>query len=214
MNNLYMRHTYSYIHLRNAVGWIGILLPVVLVAGTNLLGSGPFIQRSISIYYYTVMGDVFVGSLCAVALFLFFYSGFKPLDNWIANICGVFALGVAWFPIDKDGIAGVISVIHLISAASFFLILAFFSIFLFTKSEDRHPMTRKRKKRNVLYVTCGAIMLLSMGFMLVYVILRNPQDDSTPFLFIAESVALAAFGISWLVKGETLLPHTDKEQPE
>ena len=52
----YTRHTYSYLALRKAVGWIGILLPFVLMLGVYLIFKGPFIHESISHYYYSKMG--------------------------------------------------------------------------------------------------------------------------------------------------------------
>jgi hypothetical protein len=59
----------SYLGLRKAVGIIGLALPFVLAFGKILLQS-PGIQDSISAYYYTDMGNVFVGSLCAIGVFL------------------------------------------------------------------------------------------------------------------------------------------------
>ena len=90
MYDPYAQHTYSYLALRKAVGWIGIVLPFVLMFGALLL-KDEVIQESISHFYHTKMGDVFVGALCAVALFLFFYSGHDKLDNWAGNMAGFFA---------------------------------------------------------------------------------------------------------------------------
>jgi len=70
--NKYSIHTYSYLSLRKAVGWIGMSLPFVLMLGVILIFNGNLIQESISHYYYTGMRNVFVGALCAVGLFLFF----------------------------------------------------------------------------------------------------------------------------------------------
>ncbi len=66
----------SYLTLRKAVGIIGCALPFVLVIGTAVLqGSG--IQASISGYYYTDMRNVFVGSLCAIGIFLMSCRGYS-----------------------------------------------------------------------------------------------------------------------------------------
>ncbi len=67
----YTDQTYTYLALRKAVGWIGILLPLVLILGMLLIFRGDAIQKTISQYYYTGMRDVFVGALCAIA-------GLKP----------------------------------------------------------------------------------------------------------------------------------------
>jgi len=72
LNEKYSRHTYSYLALRKAVGWIAILLPFTLMLGVFLIFKGEIIQESISHYYHTDMRNVFVGAICAIALFLFF----------------------------------------------------------------------------------------------------------------------------------------------
>src|SRR3989344_41314 len=87
----------SYLDLRKAIGVIGMALPFVLVFGKfSIQGGG--IQSSISSYYYTVMGDVFVGSLCAIAVFLGSYRGYTRTDSIAGNLACVFALGTALFP--------------------------------------------------------------------------------------------------------------------
>ena len=52
----------SYLNLRKAVGWLGILLPIVLAVGFAVFGAAfgrddPF-PDSISAYYYTIMDTV------------------------------------------------------------------------------------------------------------------------------------------------------------
>ena len=86
----YSRHTYSYLALRKAVGWIGILLPFALMLGVILIFKGEIIQESISHYYHTEMRNVLVGALCAVALFMFFYTGYDKWDDWAGNVAGFF----------------------------------------------------------------------------------------------------------------------------
>jgi hypothetical protein len=77
---------YSYLALRKAVGWIRILLPFVLMLGVSLIFKGDIKLQNISMYYYTGMLDVFVGALCAIGLFLFFYKGYDKWDDWAGNI--------------------------------------------------------------------------------------------------------------------------------
>ncbi len=200
----YKTHTYSYLALRRAVGWIGILLPFVLLLGNTLLFGGDPNQPSISLYYHTPMRDVLVGGLCAVALFLFFYSGYDRLDNTMANITGAFALLVAWFPASETGIAGVVNAIHFVAAALFLSCLAIFSLFLFTKGEV-NP-TPQKLRRNIVYIICGTVMATCLLALLVYFIVKGEGHTSTSFVFWAETVALVAFGISWLTKGGRVYP--------
>ncbi len=200
----------SYKDLRRAVGWLGILLPFVLIAG-SILGKYN-IQPSISHYYYTNMREIFEGILFAVALFLFSYKGFDNLDSNISNLAGIFCIGVALFQTDIiDGFPGqqpavylinfeMHSTIHLACAALFFLTLAFMSIFLFTKTKG--IKTPQKIIRNYIYVGCGIVMTASVACLGVYFLAKgNPLSH---IVIICETIALLAFGFSWLIKGETL----------
>lgn len=201
--DMYTLHTYSYLALRKAVGWTGIMLPVVLLLGNTLFFGGSFPEPSISLYYHTPMRDVLVGGLCAVALFLFFYAGHSRWDNYTGDLAAFFALIVAWFPASEPGVGGVINAIHFVAAALFFITLACFSLFLFTKRGD-NP-TPEKLKRNIVYIICGIVMIASMLLMLVYFIITG-HSGTSPVIFWAETIALSAFGVSWLTKGGTLYP--------
>ena len=113
----YSRHTHSYLALRKAVGFIGMLLPFVLMCAYLFFGED-ITQSSISHYYYTGMRNVFVGSLCAVALFMFFYTGYDWRDEWAGYFAGAFALGVAWAPTTEVGPSDLTGKIHFFCAAA------------------------------------------------------------------------------------------------
>jgi hypothetical protein len=196
--------TYSYLSLRNSLGWIGILLPFVLMLGMLLFFKGDIIRTTISQYYYSGMRDVLVGSLCSIALFLFFYKGYNRYENWSANIAGFFALGIAWFPTSAVEPLDTIGKIHLFCASMFFLILSAFSIFFFTRKVP-HP-TKRKLKRNIIYVICGLVMIACLLAIVIYVNFIRTENSDSHFVFWAETVALIAFGISWLTKGGTLYP--------
>jgi hypothetical protein len=196
--------TYSYLALRNAIGWIGILLPFVLMAGTFLLFGQKTIQKTISQYYYTGMRDVFVGSICAIALFLFFYKGYNKWEDRIATLAGLFAIGIAWFPTTQSGPLDLAGNIHLICASVFFIILAGISVFFFTRTAP-HPTIRKLK-RNKIYVLCGVVMMVCLVAIVIFFNFFLPGNPDSNFVFWAETIALIAFGASWLTKGGTLWP--------
>lgn len=197
---------YTYWTLRNAVGWIGMLLPFVLMLGVFFIFNENVIKDSISSYYYSGMRDVFVGALCGIALFMFFYYGYDEWDNWTANLAGIFALGVAWFPTTESGTSDLIGKIHFTFAALLFLTLAYFSLFLFTKSEKGVPPSREKSIRNKIYIICGITILVCVISIPIYTLFIQTGNSVSPFVFWAETVALIAFGISWLTKGETLFP--------
>jgi len=201
---LYSNHMYSYIHLRRAVGWIGILLPFVLVIGAYILVKEEAFQQSISHYYHSSMRDVFVGSLCAIALFMFFYSGYDKWDNLAGNIAGFAAIGIALFPTTESGTVDLVGKAHYFFAIVFFLTLSVFSLWLFRKGKKPEEQTPEKKKRNLVYLICGIIMVASLVAIPVYQnLFANGKENM--FVFIGETIALLAFGFSWLVKGEAIL---------
>jgi hypothetical protein len=87
----------NYLYLRKTVGWVGTLLPVILIAG-NAIFFTTVLPDSMSSYYYTHMRNIFVGSLCALGVFLVAYAGYDEWDRWITNIAGFGAIGVAFCP--------------------------------------------------------------------------------------------------------------------
>ncbi|MCU0458095.1 MAG: hypothetical protein MUE37_03270 [Bacteroidales bacterium] len=199
---------HSYLSLRKAVGWIGILLPFVLVLGNIFIFREREVLTNMSVYYHTGMRDIFVGSICAIALFLFFYRGYDRWDDLSADIAGVFALGVAFFPTVEDGPWDWAAWIHFISAACFLVILAIISLFLFTRGEE-HPTGMKRK-RNIVYRVCGIVMLASLASIEIFFLFFDGINSDSRYVLIAETVTLMAFGISWLTKGGTLYPDKPK----
>lgn len=108
------------------------------------------------------------------------------------------------FPASETGIAGVVNAIHFVAAALFLSCLAIFSLFLFTKGEV-NP-TPQKLRRNIVYIICGTVMATCLLALLVYFIVKGEGHTSTSFVFWAETVALVAFGISWLTKGGRVYP--------
>jgi hypothetical protein len=199
----------SYLDLRKAIGIIGTALPFVLAIGKVLLGS-PGIQSSVSAYYYTAMRDVFVGSLCAIAVFLFSYKGYDRRDDWAGNIAGLAALGVALFPTTPSNPtpqAQLLGTLHLISAAVFFLTLAYFSLVLFKKTSPQQPMTIRKVWRNRIYTVCGSVILIALALSAIIGIVPALAAALERFdpIFWLEAAAIVAFGISWVTKGEAIL---------
>ncbi len=206
----------NYLTLRKAVGILGIGLPIILAIGSVVLSSCSRIENSISDYYYTVMGHFLVGTLSAVAMFLFSYKGYDKADNRAANLAALFALGVAFFPTacaDHNPFCNVlttnssdtINAVHNVLAVLFFSTLAYFSYFLFTKSSEN--ITEQKLKRNTIYRICAWIMVFSIvSIALVHNIrwLQLKLEEYKP-IFVLETIALWAFGVSWLVKGKFIL---------
>ena len=192
----------SHLTLRRVLGMLGIALPVLLaVWGFALSGWSLELQDSISDYYNLRTRDAFVGILFVIAWFLFAYRGYELKDDIAGYLACVFALGVALFPNSGKNWE---PIVHFSCAAGLFLVLSFFSIFLFTKS--RGYMTPQKRLRNKVYMTCGVIMLVCMALIGWYKLYFEDTfiSDYHPVFWI-ESLMIWAFGISWFVKGETLL---------
>jgi len=206
----------SYLSLRIVVGILSIILPIVMLIGSNLFFKCNSVQESISAYYHTAMRDIFVGIISAISVFLFTYKGYERKDDIVGNFASVFAIGVAFFPSSYFGIKtscipqhidnGIFDILHLISAALLFLMLAYFSFFLFTKSSP-NP-TSQKLKRNVIYRVCGILILICIVLLAIYFLYlrdRFPSLISLNPIFWLETVALWSFGVSWLTKGEMIL---------
>jgi hypothetical protein len=210
----------SYYTMRRAVGLIALTLPLALASGSilaSLLGPDhalphPVLQRTVSDYYYTPMRDYYVGALCAIAAFLASSRGYDRLDEVTGYLAGAFAFGVAFFPsfnprstrfsrLDIE-----FGYIHTVFAGLMFLMLGYICLFLFRKSSPEKPFTRRKQNRNRIYGLCGLTMLVCM-FLMVSLTLRAVFERRHPshWLFWCETLALAAFGVAWLTKGEGIL---------
>ena len=213
----------SHLTLRKLLGWMGISLPFLLVALNWIFGGRGF-ETSISAYYHVdFVGAVFVGFLFAIGLFLLAYEGYpllttdKPYelsDNIIANFAGFFALVVAFFPTlptNPSELDRIFGIVHFVTAGLFLLALAYFAFFLFTKTYPAgatppipYEIRRKKAQRNLVYRISGIVILLCVVLLIVNFVSGNPVLGINP-VFWLEAIALVAFGIAWLVKGEALI---------
>ena len=196
----------SYMGLRRAVGIIGFALPVALLIGKPLLDGGGM-QGSISAYYYTGMRNYLVGTLCALAVFLFSYR-YAPRDNFLSTLACVFALGVAFLPTTPRGQDTTwIGRVHLFSAISFFLTLAIMAYFVFTRPPlPKEQLEPRKRARNRIYRACSVTIVVCLLLApLLDLILSDPVRDQVRPLFWLESIAIWAFSTSWLIKGGFLL---------
>ncbi|MEU4247718.1 DUF998 domain-containing protein [Amycolatopsis sp. NPDC026612] len=194
---------HSYLFLRRAIGLIGLALPVVLVLGKQLVDGGDLIG-SLSGYYYTDLRDVLVGAMCAVGVFLLAYYGHDRIDNLASSIAGLGAIGLALLPTTPDhdvtGWDRTSGVLHWVFAAVFFLSLAYFCLRLFPHDGEQPPGT------GVVYRACGVVILACLVLIAVTKAL-GLLPSLLPALWL-EAVAVEAFGVAWLVKGQTLEPRS------
>lgn len=197
----------SYMTLRRFVGLIGILLPFALVTIHVLLVRRAVLLGSMSGYYYTDVRGILVGSLCAIGVFLFAYRGYGHWDDWLTNAAGVCAIGVALFPtapVNPSPRARDISYVHFSCAGLLFALLAVIALFLFTQT-DQEERSPEKKKRDLVYRVCGSVIAACLVLVPIEsLVIGAPIQRFRP-LFWLEAVAVVAFGIAWLVKGQALL---------
>jgi hypothetical protein len=188
----------SYLTLRRAVGILGISLPIILFTW-GVLAKRVWLD-TISAYYSLRARDALVGCLCTIGCFLFTYHGHDDHDNVVTHAAGTCAVLVALVPSVHPGIE---NTLHLVFAATLFVLLAYISYFRFTR-QDSEP-TEAKLIRNRVYRRCAVAMIVCVG--LVPVVELTPLTTRlAPVrpVFLLETMALWAFGLSWLVKGGTL----------
>jgi hypothetical protein len=209
----------SYLALRKAVGYVALCLPFVLTITWWFVHDNQTLQTSISAYYYTGMRNLFVGSLCAISMFMLCCRGYDRHDEIAGLFSSVCALGVAFCPTTpacpKTKFQYEIGTVHYTFAALLFLTLTYFCLVLFKQTADPATMTREKRKRNLVYTLCGCTILTSILLIVILKIVLHREylvrQIGTVLCF--ETTSLIAFGIAWLVKGETFLRDVNPQAP-
>ncbi|MCW3842714.1 hypothetical protein ONA70_21680 [Micromonospora yasonensis] len=195
-------------HLRLGIGSVGIALPIVLVVGHLIVARRFTLLDSLSGYYHTEMRDVFVGSLCAVGVFLIAYRYRRP-DDALGTVAGVLAIVVALFPTTVGAPAGTTShsdrtvgVVHQAAAGALFLLLAVFCLFLFTRP-DRAGLPPSPSALR-FYRGCGALILVAIAVALASTQLSADLRHTLKPVLWCETIAVFAFGAAWVAKSDAL----------
>ena len=89
----------SFLALRNLIGISGMLLPIVLTLFTPKGEQDKVMEHSISEYYYTKNGDLFVVLLSVIGVFLLTYKGYDRFwERTLTLVAGFCGIGIAFFP--------------------------------------------------------------------------------------------------------------------
>jgi hypothetical protein len=209
--------------LRKLIGVLGMLLPILLWLYLFIANDLTTPLESISHYHFTRAGTIFTIIVSLLAIFLIVYKGKEPIDFYLSLTAGTFALFALLFPtsnlcekcndilskycvtiLDKSNSR---ELFHYISAGIFLLCLAAMSLFLFTKSNK--PVAKRgdnKITRNRIYRVCGIIMIISLLFIFSgekLMLIPSSIYLKNHLTFWMETLAIEAFGFSWLVKGET-----------
>ena len=199
---------------RRLIGVLGFFLPILLYFVAALRPTAPLPRwtplDSVSAYYYTGAVAILVGVLFALSLFLFSYPGYEKAiaDRVVGCVGGAAALGVALFPTTApEGLSpppwwnSTLRTVHYVSAVVLFLSFILFAVWLFRKSNVPKGQKRPPEKRwrDRVCLTCGLLMIASVLWAASSLITHAP-------IVIPEAIAIFAFAISWLVKGEAYQP--------
>lgn len=191
--------------LRCVIGILGMLLPIIVAVLSLVYGYG-FPDSVSATYFIPTCITPFMIILGASGILLCVYRGYDIVDNILNTLAGIGAWLVCLFPCaateaDKVGTfqidKWISDDIHMIAALGFFGILAFNSLFQFTKGE-KYP-TEKKKKRNIIYIVCGVGMLLSFSLIAIDKLWTIPH-----VIWVVETIALFFFGLSWLTKANCI----------
>jgi hypothetical protein len=195
---------------RLLIGFLGLFLPGVLyliAGGRPTAGLSRWaLLDSVSAYYYTGAVATFVGVLFALSLFLFSYRGYEGVvaDRVVGRVAGLAALCIPLFPTDAPTPLSpppwwthATSVVHFISAVVLFGCFILFSVWLFRRSNvpDRANRPLEKRVRDHVCLACGLVMIGAVAWATVAVFEDAP-------IFWPETIALEAFAISWLAKGD------------
>ncbi|SDD48656.1 hypothetical protein SAMN05421538_101708 [Paracoccus isoporae] len=223
----------SFLAVRRAIGYLGFFLPIALILYGLFSADG--ILSSISAYYFSPMRDVLVGTLCAQAVFLWSYEGYRPssaaiiTDRNVARAAAFGALGVAFLPMaeadayDVPQSAPVIvdrpvectlaqcvvgeDVSALLHSLSAGLFFGALAVFCLVLFVRGSRRTAENRARHRIYRICGWLILASISAIGILKIAGIAEELAAlrPVLWL-EVVACFAFATSWVVKGRTLRP--------
>lgn len=205
----------SYYRVRQALGYLGLSLPFLLMLSSLLANTR--LEPSLSDFFHTVSRDVFVGVLFAIGTFLVIYEGYERepgesfTDNWLATVAGIAVFGVALFPNESPSgqVAAVTQqlvgvkvspLFHYSSCFIFFYCMGHFCMFRFSKTRD---LARRR-----FYLICGWVIVVCCAALAVASVWKKMGPPvMTEFVinyqvvFWIEAVGIWAFSLAWLVKG-------------
>ncbi|MCA6119454.1 hypothetical protein J6524_31955 [Bradyrhizobium sp. WSM 1738] len=212
----------NYRKLRTRMGVITLAFPVVVIAMGLFWGIG--IQPTLSDYYFAdepkgARVDLFpvrlwfCGILFAVGVFLVKYRGFsKNEDRWL-SLAGIFALGVAIFPMtSKDGRTdwklfeylgmpwlSVHGVSAVLAFACIAVVILWYSDSTLSQLKESNPKDHKRFK--TAYFLIGLYMVLAIGTSVLLHYLNAKQGS---YILFAEWSGIWAFAAYWFVKNREL----------
>ena len=245
-----MMYIRSYLLIRTTVGAIGLLSPFVLALGdwffvAHAIGAkglpsvpqdtGPWqllhLRGSISAYYHTDVGDLFVAGLASIGLLLILYLAgqWRRWDCPLSTVAGVALLGVVFFPTTRPGkVIPVKDVVPQIACGQqptptdcapmqtwlgeavtagihfscAFVFIALLAALSFIFARRMATYEPANPFRHV-QTACGWLIIAALAWVAIGHFANIKIFGLTP-LYVAEVISVWAFATSWLLKGLSL----------
>src|SRR6516165_987139 len=196
------------LRLRQGMGLLAVLFPIVLMAWGLLVGIN--IQPSMSHYYFASpsifpLRASFVGGLFAIRCFLILYQGFSKRENFLLTLLGICALLVAIFHMtpDKCEVCGGPALPWWPKAHAVFAVLVFAAmawIVLLCSRETFGALDENARKRYGLVYALIAVAMLLWPLIVLLIELFWPWGEFQWKILAIEVVGVVLFGIYWLIK--------------
>lgn len=203
----------SFLIQRRGMAILAVLLPVFFLVSSFALQRTKF-QTSMSAYYWTLSleRNVFVGTLCAVGVFLLLYKGYTLLEDRLLDLAGVCAVGVALCPMSEAGDCNA----HALSLHGAFATVFFGCIFASCLTMSKRSLGNLadpalRAKFHKAYRLIHTIMIGSVAVAVLSRLLPAALQNSlceARALFWFEAVGVWCFGAYWYLKTRELDPTT------
>jgi hypothetical protein len=167
----------------------------------------------VSVYYYSGMREVFVGTLAATGVFFIAYKVWeRNLENLLSWAAGVSACLIALFPTwpppddvhrtPLQKLAGVTAVswLHYVASGTFLVALMGISVYFGLREGDRTPrvgMKRSPRFWKWFHWICTGLMAAA----LLWIIAASAAHLWSRSTLLGEWICAWAFGASWFWKG-------------
>ncbi len=199
-------HIFStYSHIRVGMIAIASLSPFLLLFGG--LFHGINWQDSMSAYYYATVGAAppamrvwLIGLLYALGVFLFLYKGFSKLEDWCLNVAGIFAVGVARFPMPWPADSGSGFSMHYFCAVSMFICIGIVTWFCTGQTLGLVKDTNLRMWFKRGYRAAGSAMIVLPLLIWLYKEFFPNLAKGSHLTFCLEVVCIWAFALYWFIK--------------
>ena len=193
---------------------IKLLVGLIAISLANLasfFAHSPIASISASYYEGGWSQSIFIGFLFAIAAFLLAYNGLSSSEMVLSKVASLAGLGIALFPCKCDNRDQIIPYVHAVSAATMFLVLAYFCFIFFQRA--RRKGYGQATARAGIYALCGIAIVLSV-LVLAYDSLSGGVLSARVerLTFYGERAGLWAFGISWLTASRVLPVLTRKDE--